>query len=53
MVKEGMAWHYKQYSKSIVLADAETEARTAKKGLWAEKLSEPPWGFRKRGKVRR
>ncbi len=50
MVKEGMAWHYKQHSKSKELAEAEDEARRAKKGLWADKSPEPPWEFRKKGK---
>jgi endonuclease YncB( thermonuclease family) len=48
MVREGMAWHYKQYSKSKELAEAEDEARKAKKGLWADKSPEPPWEYRKR-----
>lgn len=50
MVQEGLAWHYKQYSKSKVLAEAEDEARKAKKGLWADKSPEPPWEFRKKGR---
>ena len=29
MVKDGLAWHFKQYSKSKELADAEEEARKA------------------------
>lgn len=47
MVQEGMAWHYKQYSKSKELADAEIEARKAKKGLWLDKEPVSPWDFRK------
>lgn len=50
MVQEGMAWHYKQYSKDAALAKAETEAKEAKKGLWADANPIPPWDFRK-GKV--
>ncbi len=50
MVQDGLAWHYKQYSKSKELADAEDEARKAKKGLWGVKSPEPPWDFRKRGR---
>jgi len=48
MVQDGMAWHYKQYSKSKELADAEEKARQAKKGLWADKDPIPPWEFRKK-----
>ena len=47
MVQDGLAWHYKQYSKSKELAVAEDEARNAKKGLWVDKEPEPPWEFRK------
>jgi endonuclease YncB( thermonuclease family) len=50
MVQDGMAWHYKQYSKSTELAEAEEKARKAKKGLWADKSPEPPWEFRKKGR---
>ena len=47
MVQDGMAWHYKQYSRSKELADAEEQARKAKKGLWVDKEPVPPWEFRK------
>ena len=47
MVQDGMAWHYVQYSKSKELTAAEEAARTAKKGLWADKEPVPPWEFRK------
>lgn len=53
MVQEGLAWHYKQYSKSKELAEAEDEARKAKKGLWADKSPEPPWELRKRGREKK
>lgn len=46
MVQEGWAWHYRQYSKSEVLADAESGARTAKVGLWVDPNPIPPWEFR-------
>src|SRR5436190_1872706 len=47
MVQDGLAWHYKQYSKSKELADAEIAARRAKKGLWADTMPVPPWEYRK------
>lgn len=50
MVQEGMAWHYKQYSKDEALAKAETEAKEKKRGLWADANPIPPWDFR-RGKT--
>ncbi len=46
MVTEGMAWHYKKYSKDKELAAEEKEAREAKRGLWADKEPVPPWEFR-------
>jgi len=47
MVNEGLAWHYRKYSKSIELARTEAEAKAAKKGLWADPNPVPPWEFRK------
>lgn len=47
MVLDGMAWHFKQYSTSKKLAEAETEARDARRGLWVDKAPVPPWEFRK------
>jgi endonuclease YncB( thermonuclease family) len=46
MVKEGLAWHYKKYSKSADLGRAEAEAKAGKKGLWADPNPMPPWAFR-------
>jgi endonuclease YncB( thermonuclease family) len=54
-VKAGLAWHYKYYQDEQssadrrLYADAETEARSARRGLWAEPGPTPPWDFR-RGK---
>ena len=45
-----MAWHYKQYSKDAALAKAETDAKEAKKGLWADPNPTAPWDYR-RGKT--
>ena len=55
-VQRGMAWHYKAYEREQpvidrkVYADAETEARTARRGLWADAEPVPPWDFRHKGK---
>jgi micrococcal nuclease len=46
MVADGLAWHYKRYSKDAGLAGAEREARSAKQGLWAGKDPVPPWEWR-------
>jgi endonuclease YncB( thermonuclease family) len=54
-VKAGLAWHYKDYQEEQqpedrrLYADAETDARAAKRGLWADANPIPPWDFR-RGK---
>jgi micrococcal nuclease len=49
MVREGMAWHYKYYSKDVAMAAAETRARAAKAGIWSMANPTAPWDFR-RGK---
>jgi len=47
MVAESWAWHYKYFSSNQELAKAETAAKDAKKGLWADVNPIPPWEFRK------
>lgn len=46
MVAAGMAWHYVRYDADPSLAEAEREAREAKRGLWADPRPEPPWDWR-------
>lgn len=46
LVKAGLAWHYKQYSKDAELARAEAEARRAKRGLWVDPAPVAPWDHR-------
>lgn len=46
MLKAGLAWHYKHFNSSQRLADLETEAREAGRGLWADLNPTPPWEFR-------
>ncbi len=53
MVADGLAWHYKRYSKAEDLAAAEREARAARRGLWADKAPVPPWDWRATDKGRR
>lgn len=56
-VKAGMAWHYKQYEREQSVADraayaqAEEQARIAKRGLWADPDPTPPWDWRKQQKA--
>jgi micrococcal nuclease len=47
LVKNGMAWHYKAYSKDVNLANLETDARQYKRGLWSQPNPIAPWDFRK------
>lgn len=53
MVQDGFAWHYKQFSTSKVLAEAEVEARNARKGLWADAKTIPPWEFRSQERAKK
>lgn len=52
-IKAGLAWHYKKYEKEQPAADrqtysiAETNAATARRGLWQDQNPIPPWDFRK------
>jgi micrococcal nuclease len=47
MIRAGMAWHYKQYSKDKTLAKLETNARNSKAGLWRDPHPMAPWEIRK------
>lgn len=53
-VRAGLAWHYKAYERTQsatdrqVYADAENEAKAAKRGLWADSAPTPPWEWRHR-----
>lgn len=46
MIKNGYAWHYKQYSKDQNLAKLEDTAKEKKLGLWADKNPVAPWDYR-------
>lgn len=46
MVQDGVAWHYKKYSDSRLLAAAEDQARANKVGLWKEANPIAPWDWR-------
>ena len=47
MLKSGLAWHYKKYSKSEEYAQLENAARKNRVGLWADKNPIAPWSFRR------
>ena len=52
LVEAGYAWHFVQYSKDERLAEAQTQAREKKAGLWQDREPVPPWDCRKRGRNR-
>lgn len=51
-IKVGLAWHYKKYAGEqtekdrLAYSDAETKAKEAKLGLWAQLNPTPPWEYR-------
>ena len=51
-IERGMAWHYKAYEREQRRGDAqayaqvEVEAKTARRGLWADPKPMPPWEWR-------
>ncbi|MEB0262198.1 MULTISPECIES: thermonuclease family protein [unclassified Mucilaginibacter] len=53
IVKQGFAWQYRAYSKSMELAMLEKHAREARLGLWQDTNPTPPWNFRKEAKTKR
>ncbi len=57
-VEAGLAWHFKRYEMEqpaadrVVYSAAEQQARAARRGLWAQGPTVPPWEFRKTAKRR-
>lgn len=53
LVRDGLAWHYKQYESEqtpidrIAYSTAERQARSSARGLWRDAAPIPPWEFRK------
>ena len=50
MLKNGAAWHYKDYDKSTEYAELESLARKERLGLWATRSIMAPWEYRKQNK---
>ena len=54
MLEAGLAWHFSRYDRDLPVASrdryaqAESEARSARLGLWQANEPEPPWEFRRR-----
>lgn len=47
MLRAGLAWWYRDYSKDERYAALEREARAARRGLWADADPVPPWVWRR------
>lgn len=47
LVKSGLAWHYKAYSKNDTLSFFQNEAKAQRLGLWQDKNPVAPWNWRK------
>jgi endonuclease YncB( thermonuclease family) len=53
-IKAGVAWHFKRYEEEQPLADrlsyaqAESEARASRRGIWGAPQPVAPWEFRRR-----
>lgn len=47
LVQNGLAMHYKQYSKDDSYDLLEKEAKNQKRGIWSRKDVVEPWNFRK------
>ncbi|RZN83381.1 MAG: nuclease [Winogradskyella sp.] len=50
LVKNGLAWHYRKYSKDSILQALEDNARGNRLGLWQDKNAIAPWEWRDRKK---
>lgn len=48
-VKAGMAWVFDRYVTDPALYKLQDEARTARRGLWADAQPVPPWEWRRAG----
>lgn len=46
LVRAGLAWWFRRYSRDPILAALEAEARAARRGLWADPHPVSPWDYR-------
>ncbi len=47
LVSNGLAWHFKKYSKDMAYNELEIKARDSKIGLWQDPNPIAPWDWRK------
>lgn len=50
MLKNGAAWHYKDFDRSAEYAGLESLARKERLGLWSTRSIMAPWEYRKQNK---
>lgn len=48
LLKNGLAWHYKKYSKSKSFQSLEDRAKKNRVGLWQDNKAVAPWKWRKK-----
>lgn len=48
LVRNGLAWHFKKYSKDNDYSEIEINARNNQIGIWSESNPIAPWDWRKR-----
>ena len=53
MLKEGLAWHYKEHDSNPRYAQLEAEAKQAGLGLWSDDRAVAPWEWRRMSKYER
>lgn len=53
LLKQGLAWHYKEYDRNPRYAQIEAEARQDGRGLWSDERAVAPWVWRKMSKYER
>ena len=46
-VRRGMAWVFDRYATDRALYNLQDDARSARRGLWADQSPTPPWEWRK------
>lgn len=53
LVRNGLAWHFKKYSRDAAYAELEIIARQKRAGLWQDSTAMPPWEWRKVKKTKK
>ena len=48
LIRAGLAWWFRKYSKELRLGELERQARVAQRGLWVDPRPVPPWEWRER-----